>query len=209
MKKKYISKNDYNYLKTGSMLWDFWNTLTEEQKISATDSIIMNSSHIIHGSSADFQSLDTSSESPVKKKKRQYRQRLLKENNKSKGSSGKKNVAVKGKKNVTSKVSSRASSNVLMPNRQMQTVPNVTHATHTNSCNPNKISICGTGQGIGRGTLLQSSKFKVQQIKPVKGLGELHVHSHKFQGSKNTKQVTKEDKCGRAEVSGRCYFCAT
>ena len=84
----------------------------------------------------------------------------------------------------------------------MQTVPNVTHATHTNPCHPNKISICGTGQDIGRGTLLQSSKFKVQQIKPVKGLGELHVSSHKFQGTKNAKQVTKEDKCGRAEVSG-------
>ena len=46
MKKKYINKNDYNYLKTGSTLWDFWNKLTEEQKISATNSIIMNSSHI-------------------------------------------------------------------------------------------------------------------------------------------------------------------
>ena len=72
------------------MLLEFWNTLTEEQKISATNSIIMNSRHIIHGSSADFYSLDMSSESPVKKKKRQYTQGLPKQNNKSQGSGGKK-----------------------------------------------------------------------------------------------------------------------
>ena len=102
-----------------------------------------------------------------------------------------KNVAVKGRKNVTSKVSSSTSSNVLMPNRQMQTFPNVTHATHTNPWNPNKISTHGSGQGIGRSTLLQSSKFKVQQIKPVKGLGELHVLVISFKEVKMPNKLQK------------------
>ena len=157
--------------------------MTEEQKILATNSIIINSRHIIHGSSADFQSLDMLSELPVKKKKRQYTQRLPKQNNKCQGSGGKKNVAVKPKRNIASNVSNRARSNVIMPTRDMQTVTNVTQATSTNPCNCNAISICGRGQGVSRGTVFQSSNFKVQQMEPVKAVGGLNLSTHKFQAS--------------------------
>ena len=159
----------------------------------------MNSKNMVQGLSADFQSSETSTELPQKKRKCAYTRRLPKDNNKSKSSGGKKNVTEKPKRNVTSNVANTARCNISIPSREVKTHTNIAHAQHpvnTNSCKPNVIA----SHGRGRGRACQSRNLQVQNRQRVKGVGRGGVGSHKFQDST---QMTPVVSCEKEETSGK------
>ena len=96
---------------------------------------------------------------------------------------------MKVKKNVTSNVSCRT--NVVMPNRQMQEVGNVRHATHTNTTNNNNMAAYGECKDMYTDAVVEANMSKGHKMNGVGSIGEPHVFSHKFQASNKTEEVSK------------------